>query len=129
MNVALRNTATGRIRFQKVGWSWSGFFAAELLGIPLFLSGLYSWGALVIALWASDLLTSDLPLEQELTISLVLMLVGSGLSCFLGAKANALAGRRYLATGWEFARPNSEEAASARRAWGIERGLDDDELN
>jgi hypothetical protein len=134
MDVALRNKATGKVKFHQIGWSWSCFFAPEFLGIPLFRRGLYGWGAVVVVLSAIDLLSSDwsleegltLPsLEEGLTLSVVLLLVGTGLSFFFGAKANTLAGRRYLATGWEFARPNSEEAAAARRAWGVESAVED----
>jgi hypothetical protein len=134
MDVALRNKATGKVKFHKIGWSWSCFFAAGFLGIPLFRRGLYGWGAVVVVLWMIDLLSTDWSLEEELTLSsleeglalsAVLLLVGTGLSFFFGAKANTLAGRRYLATGWEFARPNSEEAAAARRAWGVESAVED----
>jgi hypothetical protein len=129
MDVALRNKATGKLKFHKIGWSWSCFFGSAFIGIPLFRRGLYGWGAVVVALWVIDLLSSDWSLDEELTLSsleeglalsAVMFLVGTGLSFFFGAKANTLAGRRYLATGWEFARPNSEEAAAARRAWGVE---------
>jgi hypothetical protein len=127
MDVALRNRATGQIKFHKIGWSWSCFFAAELFGIPLFRRGLHGWGGVVVVLWMIDLLSSDLSLEEGLTLSSVLLLVGTGLSFFFGAKANTLAGRRYLATGWEFARPNSEEAAAARVTWGVRPALEGDD--
>lgn len=128
MDVALRNKATGQIKFHKIGWSWSCFFAAELVGIPLFRRGLYGWGAVIVALWMIDLLSPDLPLEEGLALSVVLLLLGTVLSLFFGAKANTLAGRRYLATGWEFARPNSEEAETARLTWGVASAREDDDL-
>ena len=119
MDVALRNPATGQTKFQKIGWSWNCFFFSDLLGIPLFLRGLHGWGAFMVVLWIVNVLASDLPVEQEYLVPAVLLLLNSGFATFFGANANRLAGLRYLATGWEFARPNAAETTTARRHWGL----------
>ena len=48
MRVPLRNKATGEIKFQKIGWSWTCLFFAPVLGIPLFMRRLNIWGGIIL---------------------------------------------------------------------------------
>ena len=123
MNVLLRNRITGETKFLKIGWSWTCFFFGSFLGIPLFLRGLYVWGALMAGIFAVDILLplivhnpdgDDLAVVEFLIWSLEL-----GFSIYFGLKANALAGKRYLENGWAFSEPDSSLTVMARQKWGL----------
>jgi hypothetical protein len=49
----------------------------------------------------------------------ILDFLAPALSIVLAAKANGMAGRKYLRHGWEFADPGSEAAQMARAKWRI----------
>jgi hypothetical protein len=112
--VSLRNKATGEIKRLKIGWSWTCFFWSGFLGIPLFLRGLNVWGAVMLALWGIGLF-----LPGQISLTLVLAMIGIGFAIFFGGKANAMAGKQYLERGWEFTSPVALSTEKARRAWGL----------
>jgi hypothetical protein len=122
MKVALQNKPTGEIKLQKIGWSWTCFFGSGLLGIPLFVRGLNVWGTIMILLWTADLLVPLFMISFAFLLSIVVTCIEFGLSIFLGLKANSMAGKRYLETGWEFAEPNSMTTRLARSSWSLPIG-------
>lgn len=121
MKVNLRNKASGAIKSQKIGWSWTCFLFSGILGIPLFLRNLNVWGALMALLWAVAIfLPNRAGSELEAIILLAcLALVQLVFSFVFGITANKMAGRNYLENGWEFVDHGSTEAALARKSWGL----------
>jgi hypothetical protein len=121
MFVSLRNKTTGEIKFQKIGWSWTCLFFAGLLGIPLFVRRLNVWGGIMLLLWFLNFYVGNF--SQTLSDQMIswagLFIIEMGLSIFFALKANGMAGKAYLEHGWEFAEPDAEATAIARRKWGL----------
>jgi hypothetical protein len=124
-NVAFRNPRTGQIKQVKVGWSWTLFFFAGVLGIPLFLRKLNAWGGLFLALWivnvlcqilATDVMTKSAALWSHAVILLVLRV-------WIARHGNRLTAESYLDAGWEFVDPQGESAKYARASWWPEAGV------
>ena len=121
MPVMLENPRTGDRKPLNVGWNWTFFLFGGFLGLPLFWNGLTIWGAVILLLWALDL---GLPYILPATTGLGLLSLGpalaiAGLVVFLGLKGNGLIAKRYLARGYEFARPDSAETRYAIQRWGL----------
>lgn len=121
MLVMLENTRTGDRKPLVVGWNWTFFFFSSFLGIPLFMKGLTSWGAVIVILWGLEL---ALPLGMTATtqpnpLGLVSGALIAVLSVFLAYKGNGLIARKYLARGYDFAKPDSAEARYAIEKWGL----------
>jgi magnesium-transporting ATPase (P-type) len=130
MMVALRNKKTGKIKAQKIGWSWTCLFFSIFFGIPLFIKKLYGSGAVMLLLvWVITGYTQEQLQEvrqgtyQYSTAGAYVKIIVDGLPIVLAiifaATANRMAGRKYLRHDWEFAEPNSETTQTARRKWGI----------
>ena len=121
MVVMLENARTGDRRPLSIGWNWTFFFFGPVLGIPLFWKGLSAWGAVMVMLWGADvILPIVLPAAARVDhILLVPMVLMAGLTIFLAHSGNAMIGKKYLARGYEFARPFSAEARFAARRWGL----------
>jgi len=113
MMVALRNKTTGKIKLQKIGWSWTCLFFSCALGIPLLTRRLYGWALIMVAFWVINFYVED----DDLTI--FILIAELILSVVLAVNANRMAGKNYLETGWEFSEPNSAEATVARQKWGL----------
>lgn len=118
MNVALRHTSTGNIKFIDTGWSWSIFLGASFLGLPLFFRGLALWGTLMLFLWFLELAVPFMALSNEDMLEWLLNIAILGICFYLGYRGNALTARRFVACGYEFANPNSSEARIAAESWG-----------
>src|SRR5579872_5578329 len=95
LRITLQNPRTGELRRVKVGWSWTLFLLADFFGLPLFLRGLNSWGAVILMLWAVSVLVPDL--------SSVTILAGLGVHVWLGLKGNEMSARKCLDRGWVLA--------------------------
>jgi len=119
MLVMLEKPGTGEHKALGVGWNWSFLFFSAFLGLPLFFNGLPVWGALALILWGLDW---ALPMITPDATAAAILVPGSalaGLSVFLGYRGNAMIARRYLARGYQFARPQSTEARLAAQRWGL----------
>jgi hypothetical protein len=119
MNVALRQTSTGKIKFIDTGWSWSIFWGASFLGLPLFFRGLALWGTLMISLWFVQLAVPFVAQSDGDTMGWILYIAIIGVSLYLGCRGNVLTARHLFACGYEFASPDSSEARIAAERWGI----------
>jgi len=50
MSISLQHPGSGRVKILPEGWSWSCFFGASFLGLPLFRRGLTVWGSAMLVL-------------------------------------------------------------------------------
>jgi hypothetical protein len=121
MKVALRNKATGEIKLQKIGWSWTCFLFSPILGIPLFIRKLNVWGTIMLVIWAINFISPSLSgmAIYSFFVMVVIFLIQIGFMIFFGIIANRMAGKNYLEHGWEFAEPTSNSTNMARHAWGL----------
>jgi hypothetical protein len=109
MSISLQYPGTGELKVLDEGWSWSCFFGATLLGIPLFRRGLMVWGAAMLVLDISTLIVDWIDAEEAARLYGWLALVGLAASVFFGLRGNAMAARHALARGWQY--------ADKRRQW------------
>lgn len=101
----LRDPETGETRRIKQGFAWTLFLFSGVLGLPLFLRGLYRWGAAVLGLWGIDLLAVWLTTGGVRVASeAVLFGVFLCLQFWLGLTGNALTIKAYRDRGWAPAR-------------------------
>jgi hypothetical protein len=114
MKVKFNNPRTGQIKSVKVGWNWALFMSGSLIGLPLFWNGLPAWGSVMVSLWALGLIIS------HGTGTVILTVIGMGLSIFLGVNGNEMIAKNYLQQGWEFADPESTTVKIAKEQWGLE---------
>lgn len=119
MNIALRHSSTGNIKFIDTGWSWSIFLGASFLGLPLFFRGLALWGTVMLLLWSLELAVPFVALSNEGTLEWLLNIATVGSCLYLGYRGNALTAKHFVACGYEFAKPDSSEARIAAERWGI----------
>ena len=110
-HVTLQNPRTLETRRVKIGWNWTLFLLSDFFGLPLFLRGLNTWGAAVLALWAMDVLVPGI---ETLTL-----LAGAGLHVWLGLKGNEMIARKYLERGWVLADRDDDATHLARARWGL----------
>lgn len=120
INVPFKNPKTGEVKFVKVGWSWTLFFFAGILGIPLFLRKLNAWGGIFLALWAINFLLPNIVRGPDgLVVYTALFLAFFGLTIWVSIKGNELTAKNYLDIGWVFAEPDSEATRFGKMNWGI----------
>jgi hypothetical protein len=121
IEVPFRNPHTGETRKVKVGWSWVLFLFSGVLGLPLFLRGLSTWGAVFAGFWAVNigvnLMAGQNP--EAASLSLGMTLVGFGLAVFMGVKGNEITAKHLASEGWRALDPNSEFTKMALAKWGI----------
>jgi hypothetical protein len=103
MSVALRHPITGEIRVQEEGWSWSCFFGAGFLGLPLFRRGLQVWGAAMLVFDVSAFIVGWINTASGQNLYAWMSGIGFAASFFFGFRANSMAVDRALSDGWEFA--------------------------
>jgi hypothetical protein len=109
MSISLQHPGSGRIKVLSEGWSWSCFFGATVLGLPLFKRGLMVWGSAMLVFDVTTLIVGWVDTDAAANLYLWLSLAGFSASLFLGLKANDMAARHALARGWEY--------TDARRKW------------
>jgi hypothetical protein len=113
MKVKFNNPRTGQIKSVKVGWNWGLFFSGSLIGLPLFWNGLSAWGSVMVSLWALGLVIS------HGLGTIILSVIGMGLSIYLGVKGNEMIAKNYLKHGWEFVDPESTVVRIAKEEWAL----------
>ena len=109
MSISLQLPGTGRVKVLPEGWSWSCFFGATFLGLPLFKRGLIVWGSAMLVFDVTTLIVGWIDTDTAANLYFWLSLVGLAASVFFGLKANAMAARHALSRGWEH--------ADSRRKW------------
>jgi hypothetical protein len=119
MMVVLENARTGDRKRLGVGWNWSFLLFSSCLGIPLFLRGLTVWGSVMLTLWCLDIVAAYIMPDGSGVPELWPSVGIVGLSAFLACKGNALVARKWLARGYDFAKPDSAEARYAMESWGL----------
>jgi hypothetical protein len=109
MSISLHCPGSDQIKVFDEGWSWSCFFGATFLGIPLFRRGLMVWGAAMLVLDVSTLIVGWIGTDAAASLYGWLGLAGLAASVFFGFRANAMAAGHALARGWQY--------ADKRRKW------------
>jgi hypothetical protein len=109
MSVSLQYPGSGQVKVLDEGWSWSCFFGATFLGLPLFKRGLVVWGAAMLVFDIVALMVAWIDTDAAANLDFWLSLIGLAASFFFGMRANAMAARHALARGWQF--------ADQRRQW------------
>jgi hypothetical protein len=109
MSVSLQHPGTGRVKILDEGWSWSCFFGAGFLGLPLFKRGLIVWGSATLVFDIAMLVVEWVDTDAAASVYLWMTLLGLAASVFFGIKANDMAARHALAHGWQ--------VADRRRQW------------
>jgi hypothetical protein len=103
MSVSLQYRGTDRVRVFDEGWSWSCFFGATFLGLPLFRRGLAVWGSAMLVFDIVTLIAGWIDTDAAANLYLWLSLIGLAASVFFGMRANAMAARHAVARGWDYA--------------------------
>lgn len=119
MKVGMKNPKTGEIKQVKVGWSWTLFFFSGMFGIPLFLRGLYIWGAVFLAVGSINVIMPAPTEELQAVGMLFNALIYLGLQVYMSIKGNELTAKNYLEKNWTFVDPESEDTTVAKERWGI----------
>lgn len=118
--VQMRNPRTGETKHLKVGFSWILLFFSGFFGIPLFLRSLYTWAAIMLGLYAVQIVGGSFVDPQTATqLLLAISAIQIGFAIFLGIKGNELTGKNYLERGWEWANPDDRTTVEARQAWSL----------
>jgi hypothetical protein len=102
MSISLQYPGTGQVKILDEGWSWSCFFGATVLGIPLFKRGLMVWGAVMLVLDVSTLIVEWIDTDAAAHLYGWLFLIGLAASIFFGFRGNAMAAEHALARGWQY---------------------------
>jgi hypothetical protein len=120
-SVLFRHPSGERAKRVKVGFAWDLFLFAGVFGVPLFLRGLPSWGAAILALWIADLFLGWAgPGSLRGPGQVALFAAFLGLQVWLGLKGNAITARACHARGWAAANPRDAGVRQALRRWRIE---------
>lgn len=119
MRVMLEKPGTGEQKALDVGWNWTFLLFSSVLGLPLFRHGLTPWGALVLILWGLNLAMTLIVPDATGAATLAPGAALAALSLFLGYRGNGMIARRYLALGYQFAKPRSAEARLGAESWGL----------
>ncbi len=120
-SVVFRSPSGQRAKRVKFGFAWDLFLFAGFFGVPLFLRGLSTWGAVVLGLWLADLGFGRLvPPVLRLPLELALFAAFLGLQIYLGLRGNALTARACRARGWQPEAARDPAVRRALAAWGLE---------
>jgi hypothetical protein len=103
MSVALRHPVTGEIKIREEGWSWSCFFGAGFLGLPLFQRGLPVWGAAMLVFDVLAFIAGWIDTDSGQNLYAWFSAIEIAAGVFFGFKANSMAVDRALVHGWELA--------------------------
>ena len=115
IKVGFQNIHTGEVRQVKVGWSWVLFFFSTFLGLPLFLRGLVTWGAMYAGFSVLNMIGSLASSSAGLSLSFV----GLALCIFMGVKGNEITAKSLLSQGWLVKDADSEITRIGLARWGI----------
>jgi hypothetical protein len=100
-DMLLENPRTGAVKPFRGGFDWVLFLFSGVLGIPLFLRGLFLWGGVFVGLWVVGLaLVWILPRNWSLVGQVILAIIFFGLQLWLGFHGREQILRAYVARGW-----------------------------
>jgi hypothetical protein len=102
MSISLQHPGTGRVKVLPEGWSWSCFFGATFLGLPLFRRGLIVWGSAMLVFDVSAFVVGWIATDSAESLDTWMTAIGIAASVFFGLQANAMAARHTQAQGWVF---------------------------
>ena len=103
MSISLQHPGTGRVKILPEGWSWSCFFGATVLGMPLFKRGLVVWGSAMLVFDVTTFIVGWVDTDAAASLYFWLSLIGFAASVFFGLKANDMAASHAVAHGWKHA--------------------------
>jgi hypothetical protein len=109
MSISLQHPGTGRVKILPEGWSWSCFFGATFLGLPLFKRGLLVWGSAMLVFDICAFVVGWIATDSAERLDIWLTAIGIAASVFFGMKANDMAARLAVAHGWKH--------VDSRRKW------------
>ena len=105
--VELKNS-DGDVKVVKVGSSWTCFFFGNFLGIPWFMRGLHKYGCIGLFFSITAIVFNKTPIGRLVSIFAFFF---AFFSLFRG---NDITVKHYLKNGYDFAYPDSHEAALAK---------------
>lgn len=111
--VPFQNPATGELKTVKVGFSWTLLLFSGIFGLPCFIRGLTTWGAIMAAVSVLYYATIATPIVFFLAFPML------ALQIYLAVKGNELTAKNYLAKGWQFAEPDAITTKQGRQKWGL----------
>lgn len=101
--ITLKHPGTGDVRLIPAGWSWSFFWYAAFLGLPLFMRGLPLWGTVMLTVWCLRFvgpMIAESP-GQAMAAETGFTILVTALCFYLGLRGNALSEQHYIACGYE----------------------------
>ena len=84
MSISLQHPGSGRVKILPEGWSWSCFFGASFLGLPLFRRGLTVWGSAMLVLDIVALIVGWIDTDAAASLYFWLSLIGLAASLSRG---------------------------------------------
>ena len=123
--VQLQQPQTGEIRQVKVGWSWTLFFFVTWLGVPLYLRGLKGLATVFAVMFLLGLLLSLGAGASDVigALALLLFLIQTAGSFWMGLKGNEVTARHYLSQGWRFVDDQSPAVVLANTKWHLPQNI------
>jgi len=109
VSISLQYPGTGELKVLEEGWSWSCFWGAAFLGLPLFKRGLTVWGSAMLVFDLVTFIVGWIDTDAATSLYLWLSLIALAASFFFGLKANEMAAQHAIALGWQY--------AEKRRQW------------
>jgi hypothetical protein len=103
MSISLQHPGSGRVKILAEGWSWSCFFGATFLGLPLFKRGLIVCGSAMLVFDVTTFVVGWVDTDAAANLYFWLSVIGFAASLFFGAMGNGMAARQALSHGWKHA--------------------------
>lgn len=119
IRVTFQHPKTGELKQIKVGFSWTLFFFATALGIPLFIRKLTGLGFLALIICLANAILPELDADRDVRrlLSVLTFNAAFGMNAWMAITGNEKTAKRLLEGGWVFAHPQSPEANLARQKW------------
>lgn len=119
IKVTFQHPKTGELKQVKIGFSWTLFFFATVLGIPLFMRKLTGLGFLALIICLANAILPELDADRDVRrlVSILTFNAAFGMNVWVAITGNEKTAKRLLERGWVFAHPHSPEAKLARQKW------------
>ena len=101
MSISLQHPGTGRVKVLAGRLELVVLFWRNFLGLPLFKRGLIVWGSAMLVFDISALIVGWIGTDSCRSLYLWMSVIGIAASLFFGLKANDMAARHAVASGWE----------------------------
>lgn len=119
--VDLINNNSNEVKRIKIGFDWPCCLFGFFFGVPLFLKKLNSWGGVITGVVILYILLNTSESLHARNAAFVIFLVIIGLSIFFGLKANEMAGKQLIETGWKFKEGENSNVTFAKEKWIIKQ--------